>query len=272
MWRSVWEESLDEVAAVHARERAHNVGLVLLLVPEKVFALGQFLVGRVCRGDGLQRVGVESGVERLGRDGHGGGGEVLHLLEVEVEVLGDGGEFGHVLLGARGVRRDEVGDELLPQGILEVDAVEELLELLEEGERGFAHDVEHRVAGVLGSHLEPARDMEAYELLVELGIDLVDGGIAGAVHREVVAHTAANERLLDLGQGVDGVVDVEQGAVVGVEVGARLGVQARGACAALAAIQVDAVHAIHVGAGASEVGDVALEVVHLRHLLHLAHD
>ena len=33
----------------------------------------------------------------FGRDGHGGGGEVLHLFELEVEVFGDDGEFCHVL-------------------------------------------------------------------------------------------------------------------------------------------------------------------------------
>lgn len=98
------EQPPDEVLTVQAGERTHDVLLVLGFVPKEVFALRQFLLGRVCRDDGLQRVGVKAGVERLGRDGHGRGGEVLHLLQVEVEILGDGGEFGHIHLGARGVR------------------------------------------------------------------------------------------------------------------------------------------------------------------------
>ena len=39
---------------------------------------------------------METGVPGLGRDGHRGGSEVLHLFELEVEVFGQCGEFCHV--------------------------------------------------------------------------------------------------------------------------------------------------------------------------------
>ena len=44
---------------------------------------------------------------------------------------------------------DEVGDELLAQPLLAVDAVEGALELLELAERGLAHHLQHAVGGVL---------------------------------------------------------------------------------------------------------------------------
>ena len=90
----------------------------------------------------------------FGGYGHRGGREVLHLLEVEVQTLGDNRQLGHVLLRASRMATDEVGDDLLAEVQLVVDLVEYLLEVVELGERWLAHDVEHRIAGVLGSYLE----------------------------------------------------------------------------------------------------------------------
>ncbi len=42
-------------------------------------------------------------------------------------------------------------------------------------------------------------------------------------------------------------VDVEQGGMVGVEVGAHLRIDARGAFALVAEVEVLAVHGVHVG-------------------------
>ena len=64
-------------------------------------------------------------------------------------------------------------------------------------------------------------------------------------------------------------VDVEQPAVVGVEVGADLRMDARGACALLAGLFVLPFHPIHVGRWSAEVAKVAFEVGHLRDLFHL---
>ena len=92
----------------------------------------------------------------FGRDGHRGGGEILHLLQAEVQFLGDGCEFGHVGLVAAGVGRNEVGNELLPQVVFHVHPVKQRLETLEQFKRGLAHEHQHIVAGVLGSDFEPS--------------------------------------------------------------------------------------------------------------------
>ena len=211
-------------------------------------------------------------VPRLRADGHGRGREVLHLLQVEIEPLGDDGQFGHVFLVAAGVAGDEVGDELLAQALLLVDAVENLLECLELGKWRLAHDAQHTVAGVLGRHLQASADVAGDEFAGVFAGALVHLRILALMEQEVVAHSAADERLLDTGQGIDGVVDVEQRAVVGVQVGAHLGMDARRPLALLAQVEVGALHAIHVGTGAAQVAQVALEVGQLHDGLHFAQD
>ena len=76
---------------------------MLLLIPEEVLVLGLLLAWCLGRVDGLQGVGVVAGVPHLGGDGHGGGGEVLYLFQMEAEPACDGGELGHVLFVAAGV-------------------------------------------------------------------------------------------------------------------------------------------------------------------------
>ena len=64
--------------------------------------------------------------------------------------------------------------------------------------------------------------MKTNEFLVVPVIDSIDTRVSRAVHREVVTNPTANERFLDLGKCINGMVDVEQLAVVGVEVAAWL--------------------------------------------------
>ena len=129
------------------------VGGGWLFVPEEILPLGLFLLRRASRVDGLKRVGVKTGVEHLGGHGHRGGGEVLHLFQLVAHVAREVGQLAHVLFAAARMGADEVGDELLAKALLAVDAVEDALELLEQLERGLAHELQHAGAGVLGSHL-----------------------------------------------------------------------------------------------------------------------
>ena len=234
--------------------------------------MGKFFLFRLSRVHWLERVGVETCVESFGAHRHGRRREVLHLFEVEIKFFGDSRQFCHIFLGATWVRRNEVRNDLLLQSVFLVQAVENGLELVEQIERGFAHQVEHFVAGVLRRHFQAARHMEANQFLIVLAIHLVHLLVAGFVHRKVVAHAAADKRLFHLRHRIHGVVDVEQGAVVGVQIAAWLGVQTRWASAALAPLQVFAVHTIHIGARSAQVADISLEIVHRHHLLHLAHD
>ena len=101
----------DEVGAPYAAEASLQGRALLGLVPEEILPLRKLLLRRAGRADGLQGVGVKAGIPGFGGDGHGGGGEVLHLLQLEIHVLRQGGQLGHVLLAASGVRGDKIGND-----------------------------------------------------------------------------------------------------------------------------------------------------------------
>ena len=135
------KEALDEVGAVEASQFRHDAGPFLRFIPEKEEALALFLLRRFRREDRFERVGVETAVPRLRRHRHRRWREVLHLFQAEVEVFRLRCQFGHVFLRAARVGRDEIRDDLLVEARLTVDAVEDGLKLVEEFERGFAHEV-----------------------------------------------------------------------------------------------------------------------------------
>ena len=101
---------------------------------------------------------------------------------------------------------------------------------------------------------------------------LAEFGVFVGVEEKVVAHATSYEAFLYFGQRINRFVDVEQGLVVCIEVGAYSGTDARGAFAATAYVAVFAVHHVHVGRRTAEVGEVAFESRHLYHLFHFAHD
>ena len=129
---------------------------------------------------------MKSCVPGLGGDGHGGGGEVLHLFELEVEVFGQCSEFCHVFSCTAWVRTDEVGDDLLTQVLTTVEFIKDALKVVEEFERGFAHEVEHTVGGVFWRHFQTATDVFGDEFLCVLTIDAIDAFIACVVKQEVI--------------------------------------------------------------------------------------
>ena len=90
------------------------------------------------------------------------------------------------------------------------------------------------------------------------------------VHSQIVTNSAANKRLFDFGHLVHGVIDVEQGAVVIIEIVAWFGVQTRRTDTFFAALEVETVHTVHIGRRTAKVGDIALKIGHLSHLFHLA--
>ena len=63
--------------------------------------------------DGLQGEGVQAGVVHGRGDGHGRGGEVLHLLRVHVIVPQVLGQLDHILDGAAGMAGHEIGQKVL---------------------------------------------------------------------------------------------------------------------------------------------------------------
>lgn len=90
----------------------------------------------------------------FGRHCHRCGREVLHLFQFEVQFARFGSQFCHVLLRTTGVRRNEIGNDLLVESRFAVDAVENAFKLMEQLEGGLSHVVEHMVARMFRSHFE----------------------------------------------------------------------------------------------------------------------
>ena len=103
-----------------------------------------------------------------------------------VHFLGPFGQVTHVAVGATGMGRYEVRDELLVQAVLLVDAQEEVAELHEVFPRGFAHQSEYIRGRVLGSHLESTGHMAGDQLATVL------------LRHQVVSHARAHVRALNI--------------------------------------------------------------------------
>ena len=141
-----------------------NGRLALFLVVEEHEVLGLFLVGTASHIDGLHSVGVDASVVHLGAEGHGRGREVLYLLETVAQPFHLDGEVRHVLELAAGVGTNKVRDKLVAEACLTADGVELRLGLKKEVEGRLAHEGEHTVAGVLGSHFETSADMVKHHM------------------------------------------------------------------------------------------------------------
>ena len=125
---------------MEATELADDGGALLGAIPEEEHTLAEFLVRTLGRGNRLERVGMHTRVPGFRADGHRSGREVLHLFQLEIQLLGFGCQFGHILLRTSRMRGDEVGNQLLPQPRLATDAVENALEVVEEFKRWLAHE------------------------------------------------------------------------------------------------------------------------------------
>ena len=80
---------VNQIAPSHPFQLLDDGTSFLGLVPEEEHTLGELLALGLGAEDGLQGVGMNPRVPSLGGYGHRGGGEVLHLLQVEVQTLGD---------------------------------------------------------------------------------------------------------------------------------------------------------------------------------------
>ena len=263
---------VNQVATSHALEFLNDGTPFFGFVPEEEHALGQFLTLGLGAEDGLQGVWMIPRVPCFGGYGHWCWREVLHLLQVEVQSLGDDCQLGHVFLRASRMATNEVGDDLLAEVQLVVDLVEYLLEIVELAERWLAHDVEHRVAGMFGSYLEASAHMLGNELAGIFLCATVDGRVLAFVKQEVITHTATDEALLDARKRIYRMIDVEQRTMVGIEVRAYLGMDARRALALPALVLIGSAHGIHVGTRSAKVAQVALEVGHLGDGFHFLQD
>ena len=210
----------------------------------------------------LERIWVIARIPCLCSYCHRCGREVLHLLEMEVELLCRDGQLGHVPSPASRVAAYEVRDNLLSQSLFPAYPVEYCLELSEKAERGFPHQAQDIGRCVLGRHLQSAADMPCYQLAGVCGRRGVCLLVGRVVEEQVIAYAGADEALLDPWYGVDGTVEGCEAAMVSIEIGAYGRMDARRPLACVTRAHVLAVHGIHVCRWASKVREIAFEIGH----------
>lgn len=196
----------------------------------------------------------------------------MYLFQPIAHLAGDVSQFLHIGFGTSGMTGDEIGDELLSKPVFLTDAVEEPFEFIELPERRLAHKVQHTVAGMLWCHLQSSADMTGNQFAGIFLCRSVGGIVFALIQQQVVAHTTADKAFLDARQCIHGTVDFQEARVVGVKIRAYLRMDATGAFAFFAGVDVAPVHPVHVCRWSSQVGEIAFEVVHLHHLSHFLQD
>lgn len=239
------------------------------VIPEKELALGLFLALGTGGIDRLHGVRVDTGIEYLGAQGHGGGREVLYLLQFEVQLLGYYGKLCHILLGAAWVTAYEIRDKLLPQSAIAVNPVKCFLELPELRERRLAHKLQNGVGRMLRGYLEASAHVACDELFGVLAMGFVRLWVRVMVLHYVIAYSAANACLLYAGYLVGFTVKLRKGSQVSVKVRADLWGQACGALASGTFGLVTPAGSVHIGRRSSQVRYISLEVLHQGYLMQL---
>ena len=188
---------------------------------------------------------------------------------MEIQSFGDDRQLSHVGFLAAWMTADKIRYELLAHVLLAVDTVEDAFELLELLEGRLSHQIEHLVGSVFRRHLQSSAYMFADQLAGILPCCLITLLILAVVQQKVVAHTAADETLLYLRQGIHSMVNIQQGRVVGVQIRTDLRMDAGRTLAFLTGKEVATMHAVHVGRRTAQIAEVAFEVVHLGYLSYL---
>lgn len=211
-----------KVLSAYTAKRFFYQNSLFWLVPKEKLALSKLLFLRFCRKNWLKSVRIIARKPCFRCHGHWSWREILYLFQLKIKSLCPDCKVSHVLFRASRMRTDEVWDNLLMQSFLAVDAVEDTLEFLEQFERRFAHVHENLVGSMLRCNFQSAAHMVADKFPGVLSCCLVDVFILAVMKKQVIAHTGADEALFHLWHGINGMIDVKQFAMVGVEVRAYL--------------------------------------------------
>ena len=158
----------------------------------------------------FERIGVVARIEHFGGYRHRRRREVLHLFKFIAHLARETCQLSHISLTAAWMAGDEVGDNLLIEMLLAIDTVEDTLELVELLERWLAHQLQHMVTGMLGSHLQTSANMVFNEFAGIFHRSLVRFLVFAVMQQQIVAHTTADETLLDTRQGVYSPIYLQQ--------------------------------------------------------------
>ena len=122
---------LDKVCTPYTPQTLFYAATFLGLIPEEILPLGQFVALRLSTLYWFQRIGIIASIPCLRRYRHRSGGEVLYLFQLEIELFGLDGQLSHIGLRTSRMTRYEVGNDLLVEMLLTINAVKDALEIIE---------------------------------------------------------------------------------------------------------------------------------------------
>ncbi len=164
----------------------------------------------------------------------------------------------HLLLGAAGEARDEVGHEVLLLARRRA-FLEELLHERREIARRFAHPAQHVRVHVLGRDLHVAGDVVLHQF----------PEVLRRAQRHVHADAGLDEDVFDAGLRAGAAQEVDAALLIDAEVRADRRPEAARTVAALARLHVPVLRAVEIRRGPAEIGDRAAERVRLGQLADL---
>ena len=179
--------------------------------------------------------------------------KVLYLLQVEIQPFGDNGKFSHIFFSTSRVTADEIRNDLLTQVQLLIYSVEDTFEAIELFKRRFTHDIKHTVAGMFRSHFQASTYMTCYQLPSVFRCTLVYFRILALVQQQIISDTASDKTLFNLRERIDSMINIQQRAMIGIQVRTYLRMDTRRAFAPAAHTFVTSVHAIHVCRRSSQI-------------------
>ena len=127
-------------------------------------ALQGFLMGRFGHVNGLHCARIDASVVNASRNRGRRGGEILYLLGVESKVAAVLGKLNCLFERGARVRRHQIGHHVLVFAQLFADAVKFCDELVIYLVARFAHDVQHHIGYMFGSHAQLAAHVMLYQL------------------------------------------------------------------------------------------------------------
>ena len=209
--------------------------------------------------DAAQRIPVA--VVHRRRGGHRAGVKRLHLVGTKAIFFQPLRQVHHVFVAGARMGGDEIRDQELLLAGLGREPVKHLLELVVAADARFHHLVERAAFGMLRRDLQVTAYVVLHQFL----------HILGALQREVITQSGADQYLLDALEAACPAVHVDQRGVVGVEVGADAGVDTTRLAAGGLDLRALAADAVHVGGGAAQIADDAGEALDLvADVFHLA--
>ena len=138
--------------------------------------------------------------------------------------------------------------------------------------RGFTHNLQHMVLGMLRCDFQTTAHMMQYKLSCVLADGLVQLLVLPVVQKHVVSHAASYVAMSDLGICRHAPVYVQKGGMVAVQVGAYCREYAGRTLAFLTGTPILTMHHVHVCARTSQITQRTVKVRHGCDFVHLLHD